>query len=108
MGFRADRARGAVAGRRARIDSVRRHEQVRVDAEIGGRIAERAAAGVAGDDGSFDLRWPAEQPRGALDIPSSEQLAEGRRRDSRHELDPLDGEPQLLEGVEVTAARSPE
>ena len=46
---RADRNRGAVAGRPARVDPVRGHEQVGVDAEVGGRIAECAAAGIAGN-----------------------------------------------------------
>ena len=51
-----------MAGRPAGVDSVRGHQEIRVDAEIGCRIAERAPASVAGNDGSLDLRRAAEQP----------------------------------------------
>src|SRR5205807_3113355 len=45
----ADRDRGAMAGRPAGVDSVRGHQQIGVDAEIRGRVAEGAPASLAGN-----------------------------------------------------------
>ena len=108
MRVRADRDRGAVLGRPAGVDPVRRYEQIRVDAQVGSRIAERPATGIARDDGALDLRRPPEQPRRALDFARCEQLPDRRRRHTGHEPDPLDGKPQLLEGRQVAAAPPPE
>src|SRR5262249_59719302 len=87
---------------------VRRHEQIRLDADVRGRVAERPTPGVARDHGPLDLRGPAEQERRAVDLAFAELLANGRRRDAGHELDPLYGEPELLEGVEVATSPAAE
>ena len=88
-----------MAGDPAGIDPVRGHEQVRIHAQVGGRITERSPAGVAGDDGAVDLGRAAEQPRRALEVAFRQQRADRRRRDAREEVDAPDREAELLEGA---------
>ena len=61
----ADRHRRALAERRAGVDAVARDEQRRLGAEVRGRKAERAAAGLARDDRALDLDRAARAARAA-------------------------------------------
>ena len=68
---RADGDRRPVAERRSRVDPEARHREKRVDGEIRGRIPERPAALVAGDDRPVELERPAEHLGGRDDVASA-------------------------------------
>src|SRR5688572_17968572 len=77
---RADRDRGAVAERVARVDPVPRDEHGGVDGEVRGREAQRAAALIAGHDDAVDLRWTPEETRRLPDLARLQPATDLRRR----------------------------
>ena len=106
MGVEADRDRGTMVERGAGVDPVRRDEQRRLDREVRRRVAERAAALVAGDDGAVQLGRPSEQPCGPLirpgaaaaDLVDETPSSTGAARTSY---------PEPFEQLEVAAALRP-
>ena len=99
---RADRDRGAVPERLARVDPVARADELRVHRDVGRRVAERPAALVAGDDEAVELERPAEHPA---------RRRRGRRRARRRESRstrrprppgrPARSSPSCREGLQV-------
>ena len=81
----ADRDRRALAERRAGVDAEARDEQRRLRAEVRGREAERAAAGLARDDRALDLDRAAEQRRRAAHVAGGDEPPDraSRRRPRR-------------------------
>src|SRR5439155_4828753 len=73
-----------------------------------GRKAERAAPAVARDDRSLDLRRPAEQVGGALDLPRPQVLPDLRRRDVLEQRDRARLEAEVAEEREVASALAAE
>ena len=100
----ADRDRGAVTVRGARVDAVARDEQARLRPQVRGREAERAAARVACDDRSDHLGRPPEQPCRPVDLAGAEQVADPGRRDA---LDERHGARVEAEAARAARGRPP-
>src|SRR5207245_4544208 len=82
MGIDADRdCRPAVADR-ARVDAVRRDEQLRIDAKVRRRKAERAPALVTADDGPVQLERTPEKLGRTANVALMRARADRRRGDA--------------------------
>src|SRR5206468_2778137 len=106
----ADRDRGAFTACGSRVDAERRDEQRRVGPQIGGREPERAAALVAGDDGSLDLDGPAEERGRGPHVSGRRQEPDLGRRHTLDVRDDAGLEPETLEqrGIAAPAAAEAE
>ena len=105
---RPDRDRRARAGRGARVDPVRGHQQARRRLDVRGREAEARAARVARHDHALHLRRAPEQARGGRDLPRVQQLPDVRRGDALHERHRPHVEAELPQQVEIARTRPAE
>ena len=78
---------------------------MRLEREVRGRVAERAAALVARDDDAVELvRAGPASPAAATTSPACSACRIAGRRDARHGLDLEDLEAEPLEQLEIAAA----
>src|SRR4249919_1459884 len=92
---RADGDRGSVAEAESRVDPVPRAREVRLQAQVRRRVAERPSTLVARDDDTVELERPAEHARCGHDVTLRQRGSDRRRRDAgqlRHHHD-LESEP---------------
>src|SRR5262245_13220067 len=81
---RPDGDGGAVVEREAGVDPVLGAGEVRLQAEVRGRIAECPSALIAGDDHAVELERPAEHRRGRLHVALGQRSSYRRGRDPGH------------------------
>src|SRR3954469_1653169 len=101
---RPDRDGGAALAGGARVDAVRRHDEARIQGQVRGREAERAAARVARDDEAVDLRGPPQERGGALQLARPDEPPDGRRGDAFHQRDVARVEAELAQDAQVAVA----
>src|SRR3954471_7241757 len=106
--IRADRDGRTVLARRARVDPELGHEQLRVEAEVRGREAERATPCIARHDRAVELGGGPAPSRRPIDLAAAEQVADPRRRDALGERHRANIESSPLELREVTHATATE
>ena len=92
----------------AGIDAVGWDEELPRYVEVRGREPELAAASVAADDGSLDLRRPSEHRRRSPDLAGVHELAHAARRDVLDERHSPHVETEAVEQVQVAFATASE
>src|SRR5207253_9976722 len=102
-----DRDRRPVTARRARVDPVRGHQQLRLQRQVRGREPKRPAALVPENDCAVELSRPAEEPRGRGHLALSQQRADPGGRDAVEQPDRTDLEPELLERGSIAGSSTP-
>src|SRR5918994_1643804 len=101
---RPDRDRRPMVQRGAGVDPVPGHEHGRVDAEVRGRVAERAAPLVARNDEAVELGRAPEQARRLADLAGVQVPPDLRRRHAREQRHRPHLVPEPGQQVEVAAA----
>jgi hypothetical protein len=97
-----------VTQRLAGVDPVPRAEKLWVHRDVRGRVAERSAPLVAGDDGAVELEGPAEHRRGTYEIGIADRVAHGAGRDPLDLCHWQELEPGCVERVERARSTVPE
>src|SRR5262249_10139015 len=101
---RPDRDRGPMSEPESGIDPVSGTREVRLETEVRGRVAERPAALVAGDDEAVELERPAEHRGRRAHVALPERRPDrGPRTPGQLGYD-ADLEPEALEQREVARA----
>src|SRR4051794_1678597 len=104
----ADGDGGAVAAREARVDPVRRHDEVRPERKVRGRVAERAAALVAGDDRPVELVRTAEEARRLCELSRAHGVADRCGRHACHGAGAADVVAEAPQERQIAGARAAE